>query len=629
MRLWILPALLALLALSGLSFAQATVGEAISPFLFPSEPYGLEHFEYNGIGHLAVIVDGEYSLLFENSTGNYTLINDTTLLYTILRDWKMGDLAIDARVDAIREDILNFNFSRQPDEQLCRQYTGLIILNAQGGYDEKPCFYNHTASQPVESCLLACRTVPLCLSAIANQLPAIYNILYLKNATADIDSNVTVVLARIEQVRALDPFATDLALENLDNLIAAKDSVAANELFTIYGYCPPVDYNVTALTHASTTLSGIKSDFDYIESLGIVAGHIVNFSSQRTSLAHGEETYEVLLYNATVRLANVRNRINEALMLVNDPFTQNALDIAEYAYYAFGTAITAKEYLAADIAYHDFTVATENAEHAADSLEGRVNGVHSLLTNCTQTVYRIEQLDSNNEYLGTTTRLLTRLWELDAELNQTPMSINDFALLEANIKGACLDVGGVLFSVSSDFFTGKLAAINENLDQARNVSAFRGEELNDSMISELLRQANASILLGNFDKASELYDSALEASSQLLEAEQNKNAQVEAALAAVQQVEDMIAGMRSSISYIFVTPDVSAVERSLVRAKSMAYTNPVGSKALTEDAKKALEGAVNMVTLANYAIFGGILFFMFIVAAAAVGLVILKKKRII
>ncbi|RLG19588.1 hypothetical protein DRN67_02320 [Candidatus Micrarchaeota archaeon] len=506
-----------LLLLSAFSFAEANVTALMEPYLYPEEPYWAEQFTFEGNDYVAVRVDGDYAMIFVNLTGEFSLMNNTEEIHRVLREWKISVLNIGERIDTIATHVVNFNESRMPFERQCKQYTGLIIIDAQGEDVAKPCYYNASALQPVESCLLAFRTIPLCLNALANNLPAIYSILYFKNATADLSSNLSSILSTLEDARTLDPHAATTAASQLENIQEARDRIAGNDLFNAYGFCYPVEFNDTALNSAINSLSAVKDELEYIAGLEQVAEHIVQFTNERAGFALQEQFYEQLLVNATSELNSVRERVNSALELVDDPFTRETLDTAEYAYYLLSSAINDKDYLAADNAHHDFTVAISNAENAADMLEKRVEDAKGQLNACTESVYVVEEVDDQGEYLETTAELLVSMTELEEEFNNTPMSITDLASLEAEIDGACEYTGELLVIFKEELFSTELQSIDDNLENARNASQALGIELNESTVEDLLEQANAALQVGRYEQASGFYAAALEKSEELLE----------------------------------------------------------------------------------------------------------------
>jgi len=643
MRLFGILALL--LALASVAHAQNLTG-AITPYLLPGETYLLDNFGAGGGNYTLVTVGGKPYFLLELAGGEYAQVENVSLVQSLLVQKKLATMEMDARISNISAHLMNFNASRGK-ERLCRQYTGLIIVHEGGAPDEeRACLFNSTSPEavklclngsqdlphatcapPIESCLVACRTVPICFTALANNLPGIYEIFYFKRAIGEMDSNVSALLAKLPEVQALDPAAVNESQRLLANIGSARNGADSNGLFTKYSFCEDVAYNVTALDSAGAILDGIGADVDYINGLGKVAMDIVGTTLERKRLAGKGAGYEVLLQNATQRMNEERRVMSGALAVLTDPFTKNTHDAAEYAFYKFTSAVAAKDYIAADIAYQDFTVAAENAENAAQSLAQRYGKLHGLVDNCTQSVYRAEQLDTDQKQLGSTTRLLAQFSDYEARLNATPIAITDFAVLENSVKGTCVEVGGLLGTLNSDFFEGKKGKVEQNLMEARNVSQSYGEELNDSAVREILALANASLFIGNFDRADELYTQALDASAALLAAVNGKGQNVSEAEKRIAEVEGRINDSQTSWKFFFVRPETGIASKTAAAARAALHSDPAKALELADDASAEMDAATSAVEMVNYGIVAGALMLILAVGILAVALVFVKRMR--
>jgi hypothetical protein len=440
------------------------------------------------------------------------------------------------------------------------------------------------------------------------------------------DSNLSALLAELPSVRTLDAAKLDESAALLANIKVARNSADSNGLFTTYAFCSDVVYNVTALDSAGSLLDGMNADVKYIDGLGGVAAEIVRITAERKGLASKNQAYDTLIANATARMNEERQKMASAAALLDDQFTKSTQDAAEYSFFRFTSAVAAKDYLSADIAYQDFTIAVENADNAADNLVQRYGKLHGLLENCTQNVYKAEQLDKDGQYLGTTTRLLAQLAQQRDALNATPIETAGFVQIESSVRAACASVGSLFSSLGADFFGGKRGQVEANLAEARNASASYGAELNDSEVRGLLAQANASTALGNFDSTSELYDQALGKSAALLASEKAKAQAFSEASAEIESADGKIKDAQHGWKYLFVRPDASGPDATLSQARAALRADPARALQLAQEASSQMDQAGGAIAIINYGLAGGAMMFAFAIALGAVALVSRKRR---
>ncbi|VVB98163.1 Uncharacterised protein [uncultured archaeon] len=621
-------ALLALLILLLSGFAsqaraQDTIANAVRPYILPGESYTAEQFAQDGTNFIIVKMGGEYALLLEGSAGNYSLVEDKVRIASVLRSLELSELNLSARVAAIRNSVLAFNNSRQPKENLCRQYTGLIITIADG-FEERPCSFEPAEVQPVLSCIVACRTVPFC-EPYSHDLPTMYAILHFKNATLDLNSNLSAMLADLDQLSAANPQAASLALQHANNMVDAKGRISSNPLFGVI--CEPIPFDSASLSQATNGIFSLQTEINNLASIeSSVADHVASLAKERAGLIRNESYYVTLLPNVTARLDALRASVGNTLQLIDDPSTRNSLGTAESAYYNFAAAINSKDYRAADVAYADFSVAANNTEHAAGSVKARYDGAGSLLANCTLTLYALEDLDTKGKYASNRSALLVRMVGLGTSLNQTPIGAADFGSLENSINGACRLTGVLLSDLATSFFSEKLVSIDANLEKARNVSASMGQPLNDIAVTTLLAQANESIALGNFDAANALYDAALVQSSQVLADAESRSTAVSDAQASISKAEAQMREIQGSLAYSFMRPDLSAANATLAQARLLVYSNPTWAKELAAAASASLQSAQDSLSTINYAAFGAICIVFVFLAVVIIMLVFFRRR---
>lgn len=298
MRQYLVLALLLLaLSFTHATYAQAQPGadDAIGLYLSPGESYTTEAFMDNGTAYLAVKVGGEYAMLFEHAGGSYRLLLEKPRIYQVLWNYKVSQLGVPGRVAQIRASLLSFNSSRDPLEKQCKKAVGLILVDQNTGAitAERECKLEEGQPAPLISCILACRSNPSC-EPYSYGIDFVYEVLYLKTSTADLDSGMAVLFLNLDKMLALDQQASDSALENMRDIEAAKNKLT-NVLLPAYGICAPLQLNSSALTSASQELTALDNDFNYLATIeSAVTNRVENFSSGRAALLASGEAYKLL-----------------------------------------------------------------------------------------------------------------------------------------------------------------------------------------------------------------------------------------------------------------------------------------------------------------------------------------------
>ena len=179
-----------LVALLLLAFTvhAATVNDFIAPYLQQGEHAPTSEVVVGVQTYTLVNLSGTYAFVVRMGAAGYEFVQDKALVEQALRQRMLVDINVPGRVDAAWMKLLEFNASRQPAEATCKQYTGT---------DRIACFYN--ASEPdrslkVLSCTRACRSVPICQTAVSYNLDGIYEIFYFANDTKHMDFLIQICL---------------------------------------------------------------------------------------------------------------------------------------------------------------------------------------------------------------------------------------------------------------------------------------------------------------------------------------------------------------------------------------------------------------------------------------------------
>jgi len=314
MRQFLVLALLLLcLSFAHTAHAQAQPGadDTIGLYLSPGERYTTEAFMDNGTAHLAVKVGGEYAMLFEHAGGKYRLILEKPRIYQVFWNYKVSQLGVPGRVAQIRASLLSFNSSREPAEKQCKKNVGLILVDQDTGAITavRECKLEAGQSVPLMSCMLACRSNPSCEPYSYGSMEFIYEILYLKTSTADLDSGMAELFSNLDKMLALDQQASDSALENMKAIEAAKNKLAGVKL-PAYGLCLQFQLNSSALAGASQEITALDNDFNYLATIeSVVADRVENFSSGRAALLASGESYKLLFI---AKVSEINSNLDKA-----------------------------------------------------------------------------------------------------------------------------------------------------------------------------------------------------------------------------------------------------------------------------------------------------------------------------
>jgi hypothetical protein len=169
--------------------------------------------------------------------------------------------------------ILRYNQSREPQEHGCKISTGT---------DRFQCIDR-------ESCLRACYT-PMCNPvAMGVGWPFVDSIWSFTNSSRDIDSNVSSIIVKLNEIDGkspeLEPLLDDIEASFI-SIQAATDRIADNGIFKneVYSFCWPIKFNTTSLITGKAMTKIIKERLVDVLSIEKRASEMASSASKRAKI---------------------------------------------------------------------------------------------------------------------------------------------------------------------------------------------------------------------------------------------------------------------------------------------------------------------------------------------------------
>src|SRR3989344_3662189 len=148
----------ALALLFMLSIAHAvSLSVFLKPYMLPGESFRAENFDVSNRSFSLIKIFGQPSFLVEARQENFSLIDDQQEIYGILWERAVSEIDAEGTKNASLLQLHEFNRTRQPNEDECKRLTGT---------DRLPC-------EDKDSCIVACRSVPVCETALSYSLDSI------------------------------------------------------------------------------------------------------------------------------------------------------------------------------------------------------------------------------------------------------------------------------------------------------------------------------------------------------------------------------------------------------------------------------------------------------------------------
>jgi len=298
--------------LSALQTARASsVDDLIRNYTEPDNALLKEDIAIGSGNFVLVTINGDETLLINK--GTLSIVRDEGSIKSILTDHLYASLGYDSRLSAISSLVDDYNKSRYPEEDKCRQYTGT---------DRYECTSK-------EACIVACLSVPLCsgIYAAANFIDSVMN---WSDETSKIDENLAGFTGGIDGIKeggkAIDDEIEELdgikeaSLRNKENLLLLNLSEGGFE------FCPKINYGINSLDEAIDGLEGLKDDLDALDEIPGRAKDIKERTEQQiTYIETRGEKYASLSEKVLKTKNELSGKANGLLLLVNSADVEGKL----------------------------------------------------------------------------------------------------------------------------------------------------------------------------------------------------------------------------------------------------------------------------------------------------------------
>ncbi len=289
--------------------ASGIIGQNTEPF------EDVEEVDVEG-GHTLIVIDGMETLLIDSS-GSFVSSEEE------IEDILMADIYAKAdfeeRKESIRNSIIAFNESRNPEEAECMRLTGV---------DTHECIDDQT-------CQVACRSVPNCMGIIFAD-GFIDSMMEWVGQKDVLDEKVLEALSGIENIES-GPSTVQQEISSIEEMRdAAVEINEQNGLFitqtkeceTCFEYCVKMNLSVDEVDEALDNLEALKTGLSGLPTVSERAAALKEAQDERVEyIGNRVERYEEMKENSVDEKNSLGARINGLSANVVEPSLEE--DLAE------------------------------------------------------------------------------------------------------------------------------------------------------------------------------------------------------------------------------------------------------------------------------------------------------------
>lgn len=258
-----------------LSFFLVASAFNISDYLYEGEnaTVAFSNFSFS-MGNFSIVkINGTETFLINRA--DMSLVENASEIENILTKYYIETYAPkESDINELRELIMRFNASREPEEGKCRSYTG---TEAYKCYDR-------------ETCAGACLHVPLCRDYLMGA--GEYLLLPLfewRNNTARLDARVGSFLLNLKRVNENITFYIGLMKEDIAEINTLTERIRMNKLFRrdcgdCLDFCWPIKFNTTALSELTSKVNTFNTKLAPLVFVRNTSRNIENRTYERTVL---------------------------------------------------------------------------------------------------------------------------------------------------------------------------------------------------------------------------------------------------------------------------------------------------------------------------------------------------------
>lgn len=588
----LLSALALLLLLSPL-ISAVSLSEFLKPYMLPGESYRAEPFTQLNRSFVLINVLGAPYFLAERQGDGFLLISSEHDIYAILWERQLSEIDLDGTRNASLQYLREFNRTRQPNENECRRLTGT---------DRLPC-------TDKESCIVACRSVPNCQTALSYNLDSILGILGWLNTTGRLDSQLQVAAdAHYSIGDNFESSYVDGAAAEVDGLKSLGINITTNIIFYCgpggMCYCPTPGFNFTAIDSSLGLLSSLSGKLAALHELDTVAGQMAHKSAERAGIRDEGMRYALVLQETRDQLLGLRTKLDESSAFVHDAQLTKSFDEAQSISISLQGAVGQKDYNAADSFSRSLYSKLGPLEVRAESNKASYEELVDLHLNATEIM---EQLAGLGMVQDTAVKYDTLAARLNGLSIDPPVEYSSLKSLRTELTGIGKEANSLYISVAGDRVNSSLASANARYSNLTKLASDYRQNLSLSDITAALRSADTLLKAGDVQGADFMITSANSQMDTLFPALIARINQIAAAQDAIETARQALdAGDEAQTR--FIRPDLSVAREKYADSRKLLYTDPESSKALAEEAELlAQEALSNAYFLDQFAIMVAVL----------------------
>ncbi|MEM4389541.1 MAG: hypothetical protein QXG98_02670 [Candidatus Micrarchaeia archaeon] len=305
---------LAVLALILAHPSALTVDHILHNYTEPDENITKQAFSLDEGDFVIVSVNGVEMFLFRETPAGASLVREGAELQRVFEKKLYKDIGYEEKKASIEALIREFNASRERGSE--DQETGESNCRRKTGTDKYPCVDR-------ESCLFACRSVPICETTVRVEA-LLFVIRDMVNNFTLMDSLINSMLNDIAaNALAAGGSAIDVQRARIAQL---RDAVAAVQSSRLVAPCPDCiqycrfRYNVSALDRADSELAGLKNELAALSSIPGRAAGIKARGDERISYVESRTArLAALASNMVIVLSDLGGRKASLALKVSDP----------------------------------------------------------------------------------------------------------------------------------------------------------------------------------------------------------------------------------------------------------------------------------------------------------------------
>jgi hypothetical protein len=574
---------LLILVLLAAPLAAASVNEFLQPYLLPGENPRLESFQTPGGSFELVRISGKPSFLLRVQDDSYSFIAADAEILPVLRAKTVAEMQLSETLESSLSLFSQFNDSRAAGEDECARQTGT---------DRFPC-------TDKDSCIVACRSVPNCGTALSYSIDSINAIRDWVALVPILDSAVASEMDAYgtagEQLdSSFDPAPLDALIASQSQTTARAADATSNLLFVCSGqgkcFCKSTA-NMTALDSAGKLLLRARSNFTQLALLPNMSAQIASATAQRTSIKSQGELYALVIETSNARLADLHTQVDNSLIFIRDDGLITGVNELRAALVAIQQAVDAKNYTTAAQATEKFNTRLDQLSTQAAANVEDYNLIIGLQLNETQTIDQLSRMQLDD---ADRDEFLTLRARLDGAQFDTPIMRARADELKAGLTKLSKDSRAMLARAEKAQLNADIERLRESIANLTRLANHYDQKTTLGSASLELDDAKNALAAGDFETAAPL---VADAEAQVAAQGKSLNAQVAQIKAASIDVSGAVLAIdeASKIHFTILQPDLTAANAELDSARENLNSNPQqaaqsGAKA-TQLAHDAVEKA--------------------------------------